>query len=126
MTLHGVGVVCVQDDVQEVYAPGRLFFLLREDPPSETAQGAAAAAGATPAEAAAAEASQMAPVSSTAEEGNKEGADVPYPGAKFELIEGQQQQRFKRIVLRDTCLKDHLTGGYLQGLRYTLDKLQGK
>lgn len=43
-----------------------------------------------------------------------------YPGAKFELIEAAPKQRFDRIVLRDTSLLDHLTGGYTQGLKYAL------
>jgi hypothetical protein len=34
-------------------------------------------------------------------------AVVVRPGAEFELIEAAPQQRFKRIVLRETCLMDH-------------------
>jgi hypothetical protein len=49
-----------------------------------------------------------------------------YPGAKFELIEAEPQQRFERIVLRETCLLDHLTGGYIQGLRYALEHAKQK
>lgn len=49
-----------------------------------------------------------------------------YPGAKFELIEAEPQQRFERIVLRETCLLDHLTGGYIQGLRYALEQAKQK
>lgn len=37
-----------------------------------------------------------------------------YPGARFELIEAAPAQRFQRIVLRETCLLDHLCGGYVQ------------
>jgi len=43
-----------------------------------------------------------------------------YPGAAFTLIEGEPGERFRRIVLRDTCLSDHLTGGTLQGCRQVL------
>jgi hypothetical protein len=42
------------------------------------------------------------------------------------LIEGAASQRFERIVLRETCLADHLTGGYVEGLRHALDKVRGK
>lgn len=45
-----------------------------------------------------------------------------YPGAKFELIEAAPKQRFERIVLRETCMLDHLTGGYIQGLKYALQQ----
>ena len=43
-----------------------------------------------------------------------------YPGATFTMIEGAPGERFRRIVLRDTCLSDHLTGGMLQACRALL------
>jgi hypothetical protein len=48
-----------------------------------------------------------------------------YPGATFELLEAGPQQRFQKIVLRVTCLQDHLCGGYLQGLTYAAKQLPG-
>lgn len=54
----------------------------------------------------------------------KQASKEFYPGAKFELIEADPKQRFERIVLRETCLMDHLTGGYIQGLRYALQQAQ--
>jgi hypothetical protein len=50
----------------------------------------------------------------------------PYPGATFELIEGKAGERCKRIVLRDSCLRDHLCGGYIQGLEYVVNKLESR
>jgi hypothetical protein len=78
----------------------------------------AAAAGASTATAGA---SDTKPADQTAE-AEKEF----YPGAKFELIEAGPQQRFHRIVLRETCLLDHLTGGYIQGLKYALQQAKQK
>jgi hypothetical protein len=44
----------------------------------------------------------------------------PYPGASFELIEGSAGQKFERIVLRGSCLMDHLCNGgwHFFALRY--------
>lgn len=62
----------------------------------------------------------------TADQTVKPEEEEFYPGAKFELIEAEPQQRFQRIVLRETCLLDHLTGGYIQGLKYALQQAKQK
>lgn len=54
----------------------------------------------------------------------EEPEEEPFPGATFDLIDAAPGQRFKRIVLRETCLLDHLCNGYIQGLEYNLKKLQ--
>jgi len=40
----------------------------------------------------------------------------PFPNASFEIIEAGKKQRFERIVLRSTCLMDHLCDGEAGGL----------
>lgn len=53
-----------------------------------------------------------------------DGSSAAQP--EFVLIEAAPKQRFDRIVLRETCLVDHLTGGYLTGLRAALAKVAEK
>ncbi|GBF89223.1 molybdenum cofactor sulfurase [Raphidocelis subcapitata] len=188
-----------EEDVAQVFAPGRLYFLYRHDKPepsdsSSTAGDAAAAPGEGGGEGGGAtDAEQIVWVNEAGEEGAPEGAAppgrrsrlaeheaaavaaaqhvvdrmrknaaerrrarrrarrqkeeakerkklqrlakagdkeaiaalaIPYPGATFELVEGSTGQRFERIVLRQTCLSDHLCNGYLQGLEYALKHAQ--
>lgn len=81
---------------------------------TETATGIKAAAGSSGA---------AAKDGSSKDQGEKKQEEKEfYPGAKFELIEAEPKQRFQRIVLRETCLLDHLTGGYVQGLKYALEQ----
>jgi hypothetical protein len=40
---------------------------------------------------------------------------IPYPDATFDLVEGSTGQRFERIVLRQTCVSDHLCNGVFGG-----------
>lgn len=88
-------------------------------PAREKAESATAAA-------AAAASSSSASDTNAADQTTKEEEKEFYPGAKFELIEAEPQQRFQRIVLRETCLLDHLTGGYIQGLKYALQQAKQK
>ena len=141
-----------QEDVRRVYAPGKLYFLYRHDPPAAGADttpadeaatvaasagkaAASAATGSSPiaddataTAAAAGSEEHIQPVHDTVENQKQDGKEVekeqPYPGATFELIEGEPGEMFKRIVLRDSCLKDHLCGGYVQGLEYVVSKLE--
>lgn len=147
-------------DVVPVYAPGRLFFLDRTDPPKEEAerlrqeQRAArdAAKKALADKAAAAAAAKggggKAPAATTLSSADGADADggtmddevrrvmeqarhtLPtvdaYPGSEFSLVEGAPGERFRRIVLRETCLSDHLTGGTLQGCRQLLERARAK
>uniref|UniRef100_A0A383WJQ1 Fungal lipase-type domain-containing protein n=1 Tax=Tetradesmus obliquus TaxID=3088 RepID=A0A383WJQ1_TETOB len=160
-----------KEDVHEVFAPGRLFFIKRLDKykgrakygnmthrcalceddsciptphsehdhaaadtsaaSSEAAATAAGAAAAADAKIAAGTGGSAGSTAAAAAEQSGKQADAKtvqefYPGAQFELIEAAPQQRFKRIVLRETCLMDHLCGGYVQGLDYALNKAKGK
>ncbi|WIA11152.1 hypothetical protein OEZ85_011291 [Tetradesmus obliquus] len=160
-----------KEDVHEVFAPGRLFFIKRLDKykgrakygnmthrcalceddsciptphsehdhaaadtsaaSSEAAATAAGAAAAADAKIAAGTGGSAGSTAAAAAEQSGKQADAKtvqefYPGAQFELIEAAPQQRFKRIVLRETCLMDHLCGGYVQGLNYALNKAKGK
>jgi hypothetical protein len=45
------------------------------------------------------------------EEVPPEPTEDPYPGATFEMIEAAPGERFRRIVLRDTCVQDHMCDG---------------
>lgn len=125
----------MQEDVQEVYAPGRLFFIKRTDPqkPNNThATTNMHCTGDHISDNTCKTVQQ--PKVQPKEADNEVAADKlrraastpqPYPGATFQIIEGAASERFKRIVLRETCLMDHLCGGYVQGLEYVLAKLQG-
>lgn len=42
-------------------------------------------------------------------------------GATFELIRGSREQRFKRIVLQQTCLMDHMCTAYCTAVERLLD-----
>lgn len=156
------------EDVHDVFAPGRLFFLRRADPepePSEDgeqieeareaefelvavgqearddelAAKAAAAAAAAKMERKRLERARQERKRREQEERKRREAEAkkrgeapqpaqdaePYPGATFELVEAAPGQRFGRIVLRQTCLMDHLCGGYIQGLEFKLRQLTG-
>lgn len=122
--------------IHALYAPGRLFFLKRTDAPKEEAEAIRKAvlerrssrkAERAAAKAAAAEAAGEGGVaaalkpgeaaadvnsSSSSSSDDEEEDELLYPGAKFELIRGAPEERFRRIVLQDTCLKDHLCSCY--------------
>lgn len=88
------------------------------------------AASSAPAAEKAAAAAGAAGSSKGADSSSKQAAEAAekefYPGAEFELIEAAPKQRFERIVLRETCLLDHLTGGYIQGLKFALRQAKGQ
>lgn len=160
-------------EVVPVYAPGKLFFLDRRDPPKEEAErlkaeqvarreaakkalanaagkpsssspalpastsllrrrkgtdsATAAAEGDDDVDRAVSQARHAAAAGESGADGagRTSAADLPdvqfYPGATFSLIEGAPGERFRRMVLRDTCLSDHLTSGTLQGLQQLLE-----
>jgi hypothetical protein len=148
-----VSLLCLQDDVHRVFAPGKIYFIKRLDkhkgrakygntvhkcalcesddavPPPDhdhdecDADDVAAAADVAPSAASTCEkAAAAAAAGASSTKGVKDAEQEFYPGAKFELIEAEPHQRFQRIVLRETCLLDHLTSGYVQGLKYALQQ----
>jgi hypothetical protein len=129
--------------IHALYAPGRLFFLKRIDAPKEEAEAIRRAVlgrrASRKAERAAAKAAAAADKAGKggAAAGNEEGEvaadassggsssddddELLYPGAKFELIRGAPEERFRRIVLQDTCLKDHLCCCYCLAVQQLAD-----
>lgn len=55
-------------------------------------------------------------------ESDSEEEEDPFPGATFTLIKGSKGQRFKRMVLQETCLADHMCGGYCIAIQRLVDK----
>jgi hypothetical protein len=158
------------DQVVPVYAPGKLYFVDRRDPPKEEAErlrqeqkaareaakkaleerrkklsgpGSSSSSGlrrrlkpSSSSDAGAASSSAAAATADSEDDDvhrvieqarhadHTDDDDLPdvdfYPGSTFSMIEGAPGERFRRIVLRDTCLSDHLTGGMLQGCRQLL------
>lgn len=110
-----------REDVHQVFAPGRLFFIKRLD----KYKGRARYGNMHHRCALCDDDSKLPPHDTSAHEAAARCQDF-YPGAQFELLEAGPKQRFRRIVLRETCLLDHLCGGYVQGLRFALDKAAAK
>ncbi|KAI7845000.1 hypothetical protein COHA_001366 [Chlorella ohadii] len=126
--------------IHALYSPGRLYFLKRTDAPKEEAEAirkavlerrasrkaeraagkgnAAEQAGEGGAPPAAKAGKAAADASSGSGSSSDDEDELLFPGAKFELIRGAPEERFKRIVLQDTCLKvqgrvaDHLCSCY--------------
>ena len=96
------------------------------------AEAAAATAAAAPSPAAAAADAQIAAgtaspgASAAAAASATAAATQTKPTAKYELVLANPNQRFKRIVLRETCLLDHLCNGYVEGLKFVLEKAKAK
>ncbi|KAF8068165.1 unsaturated glucuronyl hydrolase [Scenedesmus sp. PABB004] len=112
-----------KDDVHAVFAPGRLFFIKRLD-----AHKGRAKYGNMEHRCALCEDDAALPRAAHAAEGAPAaGGEGGEGGSKaYELIEAAPGQRFKRIVLRETCLLDHLCGGYVEGLKAALDRAAAK
>lgn len=108
-------VLLVQADIHAVYAPGRLFYIRRLDRYLGRARYGSGEHRCVLCESHDAvpdpEPEQLdtdavhRPAASQPDTAG--AAAAPYPGAQFELVEAAPKQRFKRIVLRETCLMDH-------------------
>lgn len=128
----------LQEDVHRVYAPGKIYFIKRLDKHLGRAkygngehrcklcQSDDAVPACEEHHHQDANGNKDATASASADTSKQQGAAAapaaPASSARYELIEADQQQRFQRIVLRETCLVDHLTSGYMEGLKYALQQ----
>lgn len=120
----------IQEDVHRVFAPGKIYFIKRLDKHKGRAK-----YGNTVHVCALCQSDDVVPPPDHDhgdEQASRDATSSATPDAaaqecvKYELIEAAPKQRFERIVLRETCLMDHLTGGYVQGLKFALEQAKQK